>query len=131
MTTGVTQGEDAPEHSRVAFARRAIHWEAAYSVVAGVAIVAFASSIEQQLGVAAWVVATAGIGVVVWAGVLGWLARRPEWRRSAGFAAVANGLLAAAITYWAVSRGGPSGAILGLLALQVAGFAAAQGAALT
>ncbi|HSM02074.1 MAG TPA: hypothetical protein VK960_06525 [Acidimicrobiia bacterium] len=130
MTPGAPDGDDAPEAPAFgeSFARRALHWDAAYSVAVGLAIAAFASSIEQHLDVSAWVVATTGTGAVAWAGVLAWLARRPEWRQSAGIAAVVNGVFALAVTRWAVSLGGSSGVILGLLALQVAGFAVAQGA---
>ena len=115
---------------RGAFARQALRWDAAYCAVAGVAIAAFTSSIEQHLEVSGWIVATSGIAIVVWAGVLAWLAIDDRWRRSATIAAVANGVAAVALAYWAVTRGGRPGAILGFLAAQVAGFGLAQAWAL-
>jgi len=106
-------------------ARRTLQWDAAYCAVAGIAIAAFASAIEQQLDMSAWVVATIGIAAVGWSGFLAWLARDVDWRRAAGIAATANALAAAVIGYWAVIRGGAGGIILGLLALQIAAFGVA------
>ena len=109
-----------------AFGQAALRWEAAYCAVAGVVITAFATAIEQHLEVAAWLVATVGIGAVAWAGMTAWLGRRAPWRRSVGVVAVANGLAAAGVGYLAWIRGGPRGVILGLLALQILGFGIAQ-----
>lgn len=109
-----------------AFGQAALRWDAAYCAVAGIAITGFATAIEHHLQVAAWIVAIVGIGTVAWAGVIAWLGRRRPWRQSVRIVAAANGLAAAAIGYWAWTRGGPGGVVLGLLALQVVGFGIAQ-----
>ena len=111
-------------------ARRALQWDAAYCAVVGIAIAAFATAIEHQLGMSAWIVATIGIGAVGWSGFLAWLARHRDWRRSAGIAATANAAAAVAVGYWAVTRGGSGGIILGVLALQIGGFGVVEAWAL-
>jgi len=130
-TEGPAENGTEARPSGEASARRALRWEAAYCVVAGVATAAVASSIADQLEISAWVVATVGAAGVAWAGLVAWLARHPQWRRAAAVGTGLNALAAAAIGYWAVSRGGTSGIILGLLALQVGGFAVVQGTTLT
>ena len=116
---------EAPSDQQV-FARRALRWNAAYYAAAGVSVAAFASSIEQHLEVSGWVVATTGIAAVVWAGALGALARDHRWRRSATVASAVNGVAAVAIAYWAVTRGGVAGGLLGLFAAQIAAFGVAH-----
>jgi hypothetical protein len=107
-------------------ARTALRWDAAYCTVVGVAVAAFASAIAYHIDVDGWIVATIGVAAVIWAGVLGRLGRQEDWRQAAVVAASANGIAALAVGYWAYSLGGPGGIVLGLFALQILGFGAAQ-----
>ncbi|MCB2223749.1 MAG: hypothetical protein KQH83_06190 [Actinobacteria bacterium] len=112
-----------------AVARSALRWDAAYCATAGSAAVAFAGPLASHLAVPVWLLALSGFGVIAWAGIVWGMARADGWWGPTALVAGINLAAAVALAVWASATSGPGGAVLGLAAVQVLGFAAVQGAA--
>jgi hypothetical protein len=112
-----------------ALARSALRWDAAYCALLGAAAVVFAAPLGDHLGLAPWLVAPAGFGVVAWAGMVWGFARADLWWGPSATVGGVNLAAAVLVGAWAIATGGPGGALLGLIALQVLAFAGVQGVA--
>jgi hypothetical protein len=87
----------------------------------------FAAPLGDHFGIPAWLLALAGFGVLAWAFLVWGFARSDEWWGPTALVGGANLLAAVLLTAWAVATSGPGGAVLGLVAAQVLGFALLQG----
>ena len=113
-----------------AVARSSLRWSAAYCALAGSLAVVFAAPLGSHLGLPAWLTALLGFGVIAWAGLVWGFARSDEWWGPTAMVSGVNLGAAAMLAAWAMSTGGPGGAVLGLGAAQVLAFAVLQGIAL-
>jgi hypothetical protein len=111
--------------------RRMLVLDAAYCAAAGtIAIIAFAP-LAELLAAPEGLLVAAGAAALAWALVLRRLARAGEWRRPVVVVAVANIAATGALVALALSTPRLAGRLLlAAVALEVAGFAAGQLAAL-
>lgn len=91
--------------------------------------VMFAAPLGDHLGLAAWLVALLGFGILAWSGIVWGMARGDQWWGPTATVAGINLLFFVLLIMWAAATGGPGGAVLGLAAAQVLGFAAVQAVA--
>ena len=110
---------------------RAMSENALFSGIAGlVLIVGTAFGLDDWLGLNAWLLAALGVGLVVYAADLLWLARSPRWLVRGGMMAVVADvtwvLAAAALIAFTAVLSEQGEIALAIVSLVVAGFAAAQ-----
>ena len=60
-------------------ARSSLRWDAAYCALGGSLTVMFAAPLGDHLGLAAWLVALVGFGILAWSGIVWGMARGDQW----------------------------------------------------
>ncbi|HUG86582.1 MAG TPA: hypothetical protein VMM13_18585 [Euzebya sp.] len=114
-----------------AVARRSLGLDALFcAIVGGLALVG-GRRIARSVALPPWVVRTAGMGTLSWAGAVGWWSVAEEWQAPTRRVLVANTAGAAALLGHSATRGTPAGrtGVAGLAAA-VAGVAGVQRRAL-
>lgn len=108
-----------------------LRWDAVYCVVVGVTLVALAPWISPRVDLAAALVVSLGVAVVVWAALVAWMAQRFPRRRAVTITMCANVIAALAVAALAPAV---SGLIVTLvviaIAVDVGAFATSQAVAL-
>jgi hypothetical protein len=118
--------------SAEASGRMLLRADAAYCAAAGAVAVGARAPLARLLGTSTAVPTGVGAATLGWAAVVAGLASAPQWRRSLALVSAANTLGAGLIAGLAVAvpRRRAARAVLGGVALDVAGFAGAQAIAL-
>ena len=109
--------------------RRSLAADAAYCVAASTVALAARRPLARVLAVPVPAVTLYAVATFAWATLLARLARRPQWRASVGTVAAAN-LGTSALLLAAAARRSEGRLVVAATALEVAGFAASQVAAL-